>query len=170
MLRRCRHAAGPPPPGQPRAAAAAAGGGGSQFAASTRLALLTPVCLPSFPLQICLGPVCVPVHLLLAFLVGLAHQHGYLKWFKVGGSGWWHVRGGSVRAGSREALGREPAAAGRTAAIKGRKRVGRRVRERAEGATNRGSGSGSVRAAWHQARPGPRPTIVHPCLLCSASG
>ncbi|PSC67558.1 hypothetical protein C2E20_8774 [Micractinium conductrix] len=31
---------------------------------------------------ICLGPVCVPVHLLLAFLVGLAHQHGYLKWFK----------------------------------------------------------------------------------------
>lgn len=31
---------------------------------------------------ICLGPVCVPVHLLLAFLVGLAHQHGYMKWFK----------------------------------------------------------------------------------------
>ncbi|KAL4421515.1 hypothetical protein ABPG75_010806 [Micractinium tetrahymenae] len=31
---------------------------------------------------ICLGPVCVPVHLLLAFLVGVAHQHGYLRWFK----------------------------------------------------------------------------------------
>ncbi len=25
----------------------------------------------------------MPVHLLLAFLVGVAHQHGYLRWFKV---------------------------------------------------------------------------------------
>lgn len=25
---------------------------------------------------------CVPVHLLLAFLVGVANQHGYLRWFK----------------------------------------------------------------------------------------
>ncbi|PNH02301.1 hypothetical protein TSOC_011732 [Tetrabaena socialis] len=31
---------------------------------------------------ICLGPVCVPLHLLLPFLVGLLHQYGYLKWFK----------------------------------------------------------------------------------------
>ena len=34
-------------------------------------------------MQICLGPVCVPLHLLLPFLVALAHQHGYLTWFKV---------------------------------------------------------------------------------------
>ncbi len=32
--------------------------------------------------QICLGPVCIPLHLLLPFLIGLAHQYGYLKWFK----------------------------------------------------------------------------------------
>ncbi|PRW60800.1 outer membrane lipo -sorting [Chlorella sorokiniana] len=31
---------------------------------------------------ICLGPVCVPLHLLLPFLVALAHQHGYLTWFR----------------------------------------------------------------------------------------
>ncbi|GLC55601.1 hypothetical protein PLESTB_001005400 [Pleodorina starrii] len=31
---------------------------------------------------ICLGPVCVPLHLLLPFLVGLLHQYGYLKWFR----------------------------------------------------------------------------------------
>jgi hypothetical protein len=40
--------------------------------------LLLPVLL-----QICLGPVCVPLHLLLPFLVALAHQHGYMTWFKV---------------------------------------------------------------------------------------
>lgn len=33
-------------------------------------------------LQICLGPVCVPLHLLLPFLVTLAHQRGYLRWFR----------------------------------------------------------------------------------------
>ena len=31
---------------------------------------------------ICLGPCCIPVHLLLAFLVGLAHNRGYMLWFK----------------------------------------------------------------------------------------
>jgi hypothetical protein len=33
-------------------------------------------------LQICLGPVCVPLHLLLPFLLTLAHQRGYLRWIK----------------------------------------------------------------------------------------
>ena len=31
---------------------------------------------------ICLGPCCIPVHLLLAFLVGLLHNRGYMLWFK----------------------------------------------------------------------------------------
>ncbi|KAK9868149.1 hypothetical protein WJX84_010994 [Apatococcus fuscideae] len=31
---------------------------------------------------ICLGPVCVPLNLLVPFLVGLLHRYGYLKWFK----------------------------------------------------------------------------------------
>ena len=25
---------------------------------------------------------CVPLHLLLPFLLGIAHQYGYLQWFK----------------------------------------------------------------------------------------
>lgn len=31
---------------------------------------------------ICIGPVCVPLHLLLPFLVGLMHRRGWFKWFK----------------------------------------------------------------------------------------
>lgn len=32
---------------------------------------------------VCYQPqVCVPLHLLLPFLVALAHRHGYLQWFK----------------------------------------------------------------------------------------
>lgn len=31
---------------------------------------------------ICIGPVCVPLHLLLPFLVGVLHRYGWLKWFK----------------------------------------------------------------------------------------
>ena len=31
---------------------------------------------------ICIGGCCVPVHLLLAFLVAAAHRHGYLTWFR----------------------------------------------------------------------------------------
>lgn len=33
-------------------------------------------------IQICLGPVCIPLHLLLPFLLGLAHQYGLLTWMK----------------------------------------------------------------------------------------
>jgi len=33
-------------------------------------------------MQLCIGPVCIPLNLLLPFLVGLAHQYGWLKWFK----------------------------------------------------------------------------------------
>jgi hypothetical protein len=45
----------------------------------------SPACptIPPTLLQICLGPVCVPLHLLLPFLITLAHQRGYLTWFKV---------------------------------------------------------------------------------------
>lgn len=31
---------------------------------------------------VCIGGCCVPVHLLLAFLVAAAHRHGYLTWIK----------------------------------------------------------------------------------------
>jgi hypothetical protein len=31
---------------------------------------------------ICIGGCCIPIHLLLAFLVAAAHRHGYLTWFK----------------------------------------------------------------------------------------
>lgn len=31
---------------------------------------------------ICLGPVCIPMNLLLPFLLGLAHHYGFLKWVK----------------------------------------------------------------------------------------
>jgi len=31
---------------------------------------------------ICLGPCCIPLHALLPFLVGMAHQRGYLKWVR----------------------------------------------------------------------------------------
>lgn len=31
---------------------------------------------------LCLGPVCIPLHLLLPFLLGLAHKYGYLQWVK----------------------------------------------------------------------------------------
>ena len=37
---------------------------------------------PYFCSQLCLGPVCVPVNLLLPFLVGVAHRAGWLSWFK----------------------------------------------------------------------------------------
>ena len=33
-------------------------------------------------LQICLGGVCVPLNLLIPFLIGLAHRNGWLKWIK----------------------------------------------------------------------------------------
>ncbi len=45
-----------------------------------------PLRVPVKPLvvipQICLGPVCIPLNLLVPFLVGLLHRYGYLKWFK----------------------------------------------------------------------------------------
>lgn len=45
--------------------------------------LLPPAALPpSTPSQICLWGVCIPVHLLLPFLVALAHQHGFLLWLR----------------------------------------------------------------------------------------
>ncbi|WIA18285.1 hypothetical protein OEZ85_009751 [Tetradesmus obliquus] len=31
---------------------------------------------------ICIGPVCIPLNLLLPFLLGIAHRYGWLKWFK----------------------------------------------------------------------------------------
>lgn len=31
---------------------------------------------------ICVGPVCVPMNLVLPFLVGLAHRAGWLSWFR----------------------------------------------------------------------------------------
>ena len=31
---------------------------------------------------ICLGPVCVPLHLLIPFLLAWAHQRGWLTWIK----------------------------------------------------------------------------------------
>lgn len=40
-----------------------------------------PPSLPPAP-QICIGPVCIPMNLLLPFLLGLLHQYGYLKWVK----------------------------------------------------------------------------------------
>ena len=40
------------------------------------------VLLPCVFLQVCLGPVCVPLNLLLPFLVGVAHRAGWLSWFK----------------------------------------------------------------------------------------
>ena len=33
-------------------------------------------------MQICIGPCCVPLHLVLAFVVGCLHNYGYLLWFK----------------------------------------------------------------------------------------
>ena len=33
-------------------------------------------------LQICIGGVCVPLNLLIPFLIGLMHRYGYLQWFK----------------------------------------------------------------------------------------
>ena len=33
-------------------------------------------------LQICIGGVCVPLNVLLPFLVGAAHRAGWLKWVK----------------------------------------------------------------------------------------
>ncbi len=32
--------------------------------------------------QLCLGPVCVPLHLLIPFLLTLAHQRGWLLFIK----------------------------------------------------------------------------------------
>lgn len=32
--------------------------------------------------QICLGPVCVPLHLLIPFVLAYLHRHGYLRWVK----------------------------------------------------------------------------------------
>jgi len=45
---------------------------------------LTPFVLVGFALtlQICLGGVCVPLNLLIPFLVGMLHRYGYLKWFR----------------------------------------------------------------------------------------
>ncbi|KAI3429646.1 hypothetical protein D9Q98_005732 [Chlorella vulgaris] len=55
---------------------------------------------------ICVGPVCIPLHLLLPFLITLAHQRGYLKWFKREWVTfpWWRQQ-------VRKALGRQDAAA-----------------------------------------------------------
>ena len=33
-------------------------------------------------LQICIGPVCVPLHLFLPFILGVLHQYGFFKWVK----------------------------------------------------------------------------------------
>jgi hypothetical protein len=56
---------------------------------------------------ICLGPVCVPLHLLLPFLLGLAHQYGWLTFIKRGrrrpepeGAAWPHGRMGALHTGS----------------------------------------------------------------------
>ncbi len=76
-------AAAPPLPQQPPNAAAVTVATSTRTVnAAHRLAGSLYSALPESLLQ-CLGPVCVPVHLLLAFLVGVAHQHGWLMWFKV---------------------------------------------------------------------------------------
>lgn len=31
---------------------------------------------------ICIGPVCIPLNLLLPFIIGILHRWGYLQWFK----------------------------------------------------------------------------------------
>lgn len=31
---------------------------------------------------LCLGPICIPLNLLLPFMLGLAHKYGLLSWFK----------------------------------------------------------------------------------------
>lgn len=31
---------------------------------------------------LCIGPVCIPLNLLLPFLLGLAHRYGWLQWVK----------------------------------------------------------------------------------------
>eukprot|EP01024_Parvocaulis_polyphysoides_P038746 TRINITY_DN34921_c0_g1_i5.p3 TRINITY_DN34921_c0_g1~~TRINITY_DN34921_c0_g1_i5.p3 ORF type:complete len:100 (+),score=1.20 TRINITY_DN34921_c0_g1_i5:158-457(+) len=31
---------------------------------------------------ICIGPCCIPLHLLLPFLIGVLHRYGFFKWFK----------------------------------------------------------------------------------------
>lgn len=66
------------------AAAALFGGLAQQQRALTAPILLPPLCPHPAVLskQICLGPVCVPLHLLLPFLLGLAHQYGYLRWLR----------------------------------------------------------------------------------------
>lgn len=33
-------------------------------------------------MQICIGPVCIPMNLLLPFLIGVLHRYGWFKWFK----------------------------------------------------------------------------------------
>lgn len=32
--------------------------------------------------MICIGPVCIPLNLLLSFLVGVLHRYGFFRWFK----------------------------------------------------------------------------------------
>ena len=32
--------------------------------------------------MICIGPVCIPLNLLLPFLVGVLHRYGFFRWFK----------------------------------------------------------------------------------------
>jgi hypothetical protein len=43
---------------------------------------------------ICIGPVCIPLHLVLAFLLSLAHRYGWLKWIKTEWVtfGYWRAR------------------------------------------------------------------------------
>jgi len=31
---------------------------------------------------ICLGPCCIPLHAILPFLLGMAHQRGHLQWVR----------------------------------------------------------------------------------------
>ena len=38
--------------------------------------------LKSRYLQICIGGVCVPLNLLLPFLVGVLHRYGWFNWFQ----------------------------------------------------------------------------------------
>ena len=38
---------------------------------------------------ICIGPVCIPLNLLLPFLVGVLHRWGYFHWLK---AEWFTVR------------------------------------------------------------------------------
>jgi hypothetical protein len=61
---------------------------------------------------ICIGGCCVPVHLLLAFLVAAAHRHGYLTWFKEDWVryGWWRSQIKALLERLTTTTGRPPAA------------------------------------------------------------